>query len=126
MEIEAHVVYREMLHVVSGAFCLLTLQAAWVEIRRRGWAPKLPGLLFLLPPALVVGLLVAAREPYDSAGGDPAWKSTLDGVFWVVGLALAAWLQIRYRARNFAWTETAVRQMGPRAARRLGLGGGGW
>ena len=124
-EFARHVVQRELLHVTSGCFCLLSLQAAYTEFRRRGWVPKLPGLLFLLPPLVIVGLLVGVREPYD-AQFDPPWKSTLDGFFWAVGLLFAAWLQIRYRARNMQWAEAAVRQMGGRVSRWLGLSTGGW
>ena len=78
-EFARHVVQRELLHVTSGCFCLLSLQAAYTEFRRRGWAPKLPGLLFMLPPVLVVGLLVAVREPYDAQSdrrGKARWTAS--------------------------------------------------
>ena len=115
-----HIIFRETLHITSGAFCLLGLQAVWYELRRAGIVPKLTGLVFAAFPLAVVFGLVAVREPFD-AQHDPPYKSVLDLASWTFGWALAVWLQVRYRERNAAWTAAAARQLGAAWRRRLGL-----
>ena len=117
----AFVVWREMLHLCAGYASVPLFQGIWFEMRRKGWLPKLSGFAFgLVPAVLVVGIGVGVREPYD-AQNDPPWKSTLDGIFWALGILAAVWMQVRYRSRTYAWTVKAVQQLGPRRSYFLGF-----
>ena len=117
----AFVVWREALHLCAGYASVPLFQAVWYECRRKGWLPKLSGFAFAFVPAvLIVGLGVGIREPYD-AQNDPPWKSTLDGIFWAVGISAAVWTQVRYRTRTWDWTGKALRQIGHKRARWLGM-----
>ena len=114
-----HVIYRELLHITGGIATSQMLRPVWFELRRKGVLPKLTGLIYALPPFALVMLFVGLREPFD-AQRDPAWKSVIDYAGWTFGFGLDVWLQVRYRARNAAWTNAAARQLGA-WARRLGM-----
>ena len=123
MELFLHVLERSVYHIVGGMALLPILQAVWFECRRKGWLPKLSGLLFAGVPALVVLMAVAIREPFDAQMTGLAFKSLIDYATWAFGLLLAAWLQIRYRERYYRYARNTIIQLRESTSRRLGLEG---
>ena len=84
-----HMVDRFFIHFGFGAGVALAALTAWTEVAERGWLWKLRGLSWFVFPPLVSCALIFIREPWDVAHGDPAVKSMIDGVSWLLGTGAA-------------------------------------
>ena len=113
MELAKHVIWRECLHVMAGyglCHAIFIFQKEVIEdILGVTW---LKGVLYALCLPLLVVFFITFREPYDAANGDPAWKSTLDIVFWVIGILLGIVVAVFYSPRMVQMRRNIFRQLG--------------
>ena len=100
-----HVAERTLLHVTVAPFVFAAGLAVWHELRWRGRLPRCRGLLLAAIPISLAMLVVAVREPLDTAAGNAALKSIIDIGSWLVGFALAVVGLARYAGR---WAEWAA------------------
>ena len=82
-----HVLDRFVLHVFSGASVLIIFMYAWWLCERwvKGW-PRLEGWLFFTVPGFIAFTVIALRESYDVAMGNPLQKSFFDHASWIIGI----------------------------------------
>ena len=82
-----HVLDRFTLHVFSGASVLILSMYGWWVCERyiKAW-PILKGWLFFTVPGFIAFTVIALRESYDVAMGNPLQKTYFDHVSWAIGI----------------------------------------
>lgn len=103
-----HILDRFIIHLFSSAAVLMLAQVLFVYLER-AWS-KFPswllrGWFFFLVPGVFAFLLIASREIYDVATGNPPIKSYFDYLSWVLGIGLATWGRLRICRRTLKAVE---------------------
>ena len=110
MDTFLHILDRFIIHLFSSAAVLMLAQVGFVYLERR-WAkfPRwlLRGWFFFIVPGMFAFLLIASREIYDVAVGNPPLKSYFDYLSWILGIGLASWGRLRTSRR----TQKAVEEI---------------
>ena len=121
-----HILHRALLHLACGGSAAIAALTAWHELAERGVLWRLRGHTYYVLPALIAVSLIALREPFDVAQGDPAIKSLIDGGSWVAGVGLAEWALWRltgrlHQAQVVLNTQNTLRRERRKQAREAGL-----
>ena len=108
METFLHIVDRFIIHLFSSAAVLMLAQVGFVYLERAWFRfPKwlLRGWFFFIVPGMFAFLVIASREIYDVAQGNPPLKSYFDYLSWLLGITLSSWGRLRTCRRTLMAVE---------------------